>query len=326
MTPRAGRVLLACLLVASAWMGGASSAQGAAAADPDLIRLTAALDALESDPALADAAALERFKARQALARLQSARSRDREHVLFLAAAWVEAAQDAAHADVLLRQSAQLDRERDQIMLEASRRDAEMARREADRLRLQSLAREEEAQRLAQTMELDRLAAEQSAADVQAQASQALKLAEARARETQLARKEAELAAAVAADSLEAGAAPPPSRKAGNKTIYTLAGTAFNSGSSSLSAAAQASLRRLASAVGKKKSVRVEAHTDSQGGDAANLVLSQRRADAVRQVLLAGGLTAARVKAVGKGEAEPLADNGTADGRARNRRVEIVVE
>lgn len=326
MTARASRVLLACLLVAGTSMGGASPAQGAAAADPDLVRLAAVLDALENDPALADTAALERFKARQALARLQSARWRDREHALILANAWVEAAQDAAQAEVLLRQSAQLDRERDQIMLEASRRDAEMARREADRLRLQSLAREEEAQRLAQSMELDRLAAEQSAADVQAQASQALKLADARARETALARKEAELAAAIAADSLEADAAPPPSRRSGNKTIYTLAGTAFASGSSSLSAAAQASLRRLASAMGKKKSIRVEAHTDSQGADAANLVLSQRRADAVRQVLLAGGLTAARVKAVGKGEADPLADNGTADGRARNRRVEIVVE
>lgn len=323
------RFMFACLLSSGAWLGGASLAQAASAPNPDVARLTAALGALDNDPALADKAGLERFKARQALATLQTARSRDRGHALILADAWAEAAQDAAQAELLMQQSAQLDRERDQIMIEASRRDAEMARREADRLRLQNLAREEEAQRLSQSMEQDRLAAEQSAADAEAanaQASQALKLADARARETVLARKEAELAAAVAADSLEAGASPPPSRQSGNRTIYTLAGTAFASGSAKLTAAAQASLRRMAAAVGSKKSVRIEANTDSQGAEAANLALSQKRADAVRQVLLATGLEPGRLKAVGKGEADPLVDNGTAEGRARNRRVEIVLE
>ncbi len=82
----------------------------------------------------------------------------------------------------------------------------------------------------------------------------------------------------------------------------------------------------MADAVGGKKSVRVEAHTDSQGADAANLALSQQRADAVRQALLAAGLSPGRVKAIGKGESDPLTDNGTAEGRARNRRVEMIVE
>jgi outer membrane protein OmpA-like peptidoglycan-associated protein len=313
-------------LLACGCLQGASAAKAAENADPDVVRLVAVLNALEADPALADKAALERFKARQALANLQVARSRDRPHALILANAWVEAAQDAAQAEMLAQQSRTLDQERDQILIQASRRDAEMARREADRLRLQSLAREEEAQRLAESMEQDRLAAEQSTADVQAQASQALKLADARARETALARKEAELAAAVAADSLESRATPPPSRRVGNRTIYTLPGTAFASGSTSLTAAARASLMRMAAAVGNKKSVRIEAHTDSQGADAANLTLSQKRAEAVRQVLVGAGMPAARIKAVGKGETTPLADNGSAEGRARNRRVEIVVE
>ena len=158
------------------------------------------------------------------------------------------------------------------------------------------------------------------------QASQALKLADARAREAELARKEAELAAAVAADSAGGDASPPPSRQSGNRTIYTLPGSAFASGSARLTATAQASLQRMAKAVGGQKSVRVEAHTDSQGADAANLALSQQRADAVRQVLLAAGLSSARVKATGKGESDPLTSNGTAEGRARNRRVEMIVE
>ena len=315
--------LLACLLVA-AWLGGAGASIAAEAVDPDVARLNDALAALDGDPALADKAGLERFKARQALATLIAARKRDRDHALVLANAWVEAAQDAAQAEVLMEQASQLDR--DQIMLEASRRDAELARREADRLRVQTLAREEEAQRLAESVEAERLAAEQSAANAQATSSQALKLADARAHETELARKEAELAAALAADSLEADAASPPARQAGNRTIYTLPGSAFASGSVQPSAPAQASLRRLAADIGKRKSVRIEAHTDSQGADAANLTLSQKRADAVRQVLLTAGVSAARLTAVGKGEADPVADNASAEGRARNRRVEIIVE
>lgn len=308
------------------WMGAATAAP---AADPDAARLSASLAALDADPTLADRARLERFKAAQAVATLQAARSRDRAHALVLAEAWVAAAQDAAQAEELLEQSRQLDRERDQILVDASRRDAELAGREADRLRMQALAREEEATRLAQQQEEDRLAAEMSAADADvanAQASQAMKLAEARARETELARREAELVAAVAADSAGNEAALPPSRRTGNRTIYTLPGSAFGSGSASLGANAQSSLRRLASAVSGRRSIRIEAHTDSQGADASNLSLSHKRADAVRQALQAAGIPAARLVAVGKGEADPATDNTSAEGRARNRRVEIIVQ
>ena len=323
--PRASWLAL-CMVAAAALCAG--HAQAASAPDADVQRLSALLSGLDADPGLTERASLERFKARQAIAALQAGRSRDRAHQLLLADAWVEAAQSAAQAELLMQQSAQLDRERDQIMIEASRRDAEAARREADLLRLQSLAREEEAQRIAETMEQDRLTAEQSAADLDAataQASQAMKLAEARARETALARREAELAAAVAADSMAAGTSAPPSRRIGARTVYTLAGTAFASGSATLTAAAQASVRRLAATVGRK-SVRVEAHTDSQGSDAANLALSQRRAEAVRQVLVASGVAAGRVTARGKGEVDPSADNASAGGRARNRRVEVILE
>ena len=318
---RAGRVLLLAALLAG--FMAAPLADAARPPDPDALRLEAALAAMDADPGLADRAGLERLKARQSVAALQVARSRDREHALFLANAWVAAAQDAAQAELLAQQSAQLDRDRDQILLEASRRDAEQARREADQLRLQTLAREEEAQLLAEATEHERVAAEQSMADATAQASQTLKVADARARETELARREAELAAELAADSLQAGPVLPPSRKVGARTLYTLAGGAFASGSATLGAAAQASLRLLAGNLGRGKPIRIEAYTDSQGADAANLALSQRRADAVRQALAAAGVAANRMTAVGKGEAAPVADNASAVGRARNRRVEI---
>ncbi len=71
----------------------------------------------------------------------------------------------------------------------------------------------------------------------------------------------------------------------------------------------------------------VEGHTDSVGTDAYNQGLSERRANAVRDVLVNQyGLAAERVNAVGYGETRPVADNSTSEGRAINRRVEAEVE
>ena len=66
-------------------------------------------------------------------------------------------------------------------------------------------------------------------------------------------------------------------------------------------------------------------HTDSIGSDAYNQRLSVRRAEAVKAYLTSKGIEANRVYTEGKGEAQPVADNKTKDGRAKNRRVEIEV-
>ena len=71
----------------------------------------------------------------------------------------------------------------------------------------------------------------------------------------------------------------------------------------------------------------VEGHTDSVGTDAYNQKLSERRASAVREVLVNQyGVGGTRVNAVGYGESRPVADNATEEGRAINRRVEAEVE
>jgi len=290
-------------------------------------QLNARMATLESDPALGGRAELERWKARQSLAALGVAKSRERPHLLYIAQARVAAAEKAAQAEALMEQSAQLDRERDQIMLEASRLQAEAAQREADRLRRQALAQEEEQQRAAEQDAVERAQLEQDSANADAAKEQAMKLAEARAEETRLARKEAELAAALADDGGGASsAAPPPAKKTPKGTLYTLPGTAFASGSATLAPSAVASLRSLFKSIGAKKTLRVEAHTDDQGSDAVNQALSQRRAEAVKKALADAGIAASRITAVGKGEAAPVADNATAEGRARNRRVEIIVQ
>lgn len=69
----------------------------------------------------------------------------------------------------------------------------------------------------------------------------------------------------------------------------------------------------------------VVGHTDSSGKLAYNNTLSQQRAEQVKAFLLQQGLTAERVTAEGRGPAEPVADNKTAQGRAANRRVELVL-
>lgn len=281
-------------------------------------RLGAELRALDADPSLADLGGLERLQARQAIAQAQVAKRRDREHSVAIARLRLESARIAAEADLLDGQSRQLDSERDQIMVEASRLEAEQARLESERLRLRSLAREEAAERAeaAQVVALEAAGAE---------TAQARKLAQARAREAELARKEAELAAAVAADEIP-DASPPPVRSVGGKQVYTLAGNAFGSGSANLTAQAQASLRALAGQLrGGSGRIAIEGHTDSQGADAANLALSRQRAEAVRRLFEDAGVPGARLSASGKGETAPVADNTSAEGRASNRRVEIIV-
>jgi outer membrane protein OmpA-like peptidoglycan-associated protein len=72
--------------------------------------------------------------------------------------------------------------------------------------------------------------------------------------------------------------------------------------------------------------IRIEGHTDSQGAAPSNLRLSQRRVEAVRAYLVEHhGLKAEQFIPVGYGESRPIADNGTAAGRQRNRRVEFNV-
>jgi outer membrane protein OmpA-like peptidoglycan-associated protein len=111
-------------------------------------------------------------------------------------------------------------------------------------------------------------------------------------------------------------------------TVITIPGSVlFASGKSTLLPGAQAKLNAVADALKDQADheIVVEGHTDTQGSDATNLELSQKRAQAVRDYLVAHGVPTSRVRAQGLGESKPVADNKTAEGRANNRRVEIIV-
>jgi OOP family OmpA-OmpF porin len=72
--------------------------------------------------------------------------------------------------------------------------------------------------------------------------------------------------------------------------------------------------------------IRLDGYTDSIGTDAYNMKLSERRATAVKDYLIKeAGIDSSKITVVGHGEADPVADNKTAEGRAKNRRVEISI-
>jgi outer membrane protein OmpA-like peptidoglycan-associated protein len=111
--------------------------------------------------------------------------------------------------------------------------------------------------------------------------------------------------------------------------VITLSGSVlFRSDEAVLITGAQSRLDQVADALlaSPDRNVVVEGYTDSQGAEDYNLELSQHRANAVRDYLVHKGYPAGRVQARGIGEGSPIADNATAEGRANNRRVEIVLE
>ena len=133
-------------------------------------------------------------------------------------------------------------------------------------------------------------------------------------------------AAAPAAPAARPAPAPAPLPPAATKVTYA-ADAFFDFDKSVLKPEGKAKLDDL---VGKVKGINLEViiavgHTDSVGVDAYNQKLSVRRAEAVKAYLVSKGIEKNRVYTEGKGEKQPVADNKTAEGRAKNRRVEIEV-
>jgi outer membrane protein OmpA-like peptidoglycan-associated protein len=89
----------------------------------------------------------------------------------------------------------------------------------------------------------------------------------------------------------------------------------------------QSDLRVLAQNLNRypNSTIQVVGHTDNTGSAAYNQDLSERRARAVASILAVNGVSQGRLTAVGRGEGEPIASNLTAQGRAQNRRVDIII-
>lgn len=154
-------------------------------------------------------------------------------------------------------------------------------------------------------------------------------LAQQRARqesEAEMRRKAAEKEAADAAAKLSDIASVKQEERG---TVLTLAGkVVFATGQAKLRPDSLEKLKRVAAALNDMPGGRmlvVEGHTDSVGSDPLNQRLSVNRAETVRNFLIQHGIKQSQIKAVGLGKTRPVADNETAEGRANNRRVEIIV-
>ena len=114
----------------------------------------------------------------------------------------------------------------------------------------------------------------------------------------------------------------------GEDVVVSLLGIKFPSGRSTIDDTNAPLMRKVTQALTlfPGASISIEGHTDANGSDSANLILSQDRADAVKQFLVANaGVNAEKVSSIGYGEVRPVATNETNDGRARNRRIDLII-
>lgn len=300
-----------------------SGAAQAAKDDLDLQRLTTSLNQLASDPTLGQYAQAEQSLARDAVNQLRDASRSERAHLLYMAERRVDLARAAAQLDDAQHRLNQLDREHDKILLQASRLDARATRQALERERLRNQLAQEETQRLQAQGE----AYSKAAAQAQAEAEQARKLAAAQAHAAKLARRQADLAE-TAARALRAQLEGMTAHRGSRGMQMTLEGMAFAPGHASLKSEARHHLGKLLQFVRGQphKQILIEGYTDSSGNAKANKTLSLKRAQSVRDALVAAGIKPSRIRVAGRGEADPVASNRTAAGRAQNRRVVVILK
>jgi outer membrane protein OmpA-like peptidoglycan-associated protein len=228
-----------------------------------------------------------------------------------LAAQSLAQLQDAERrrAEAELR-SAQLQLSEAQRLRDEAARLAEARRLEADTAQLRAEAQRQQERRLAAEAQAQQLAQTQAQVETERRAREE---AERRAAEA-LARLEREGEVGVREDA--------------RGTVLTLSGSVlFASGQAELLPSARNRLSEVADALKQSNSaITIEGHTDSMGPDAFNEDLSLRRAEQVRGFLLSRGVPPDRLTVRGLGEYRPVASNSTSEGRANNRRVEIVLQ
>jgi len=114
----------------------------------------------------------------------------------------------------------------------------------------------------------------------------------------------------------------------GNDIILRLIGLTFPVGKSTIEPQNFGLLTKVQQSINlfPNCTITIEGHTDSHGSDLKNMQLSQERSNAVSQYLLANmGIDASRINAVGYGESKPIANNETKEGRAKNRRIDVII-
>ena len=253
-------------------------------------------------------------------ARVMAAKARAEEEAQAKIAADKRAAEER---EAKAREDAKAEAQRRKAADEA-RAQAEAARADAERLKAEAEKAAAEAAQAKQEAEAARAAA---LADQQA-ALQQKKAAEAdaeRARQA-AARAEAEKAD-LRAQLLNQLNSILQTQDSARGLIVQMSDVLFDTGSATLKSGAREKLAKISGILLAHPglNLQIEGHTDSVGSDEFNQQLSERRADSVRDFLAEQGVPASSITARGFGKTQPVASNDTAEGRQRNRRVELVV-
>jgi outer membrane protein OmpA-like peptidoglycan-associated protein len=316
-----------------------------------LERARAAYSKAQADPKIAANAQVALYEASQALQKAEQARNREEmEYLAYMAERKAQLATAIAEQKMAENEITRLSEEKDKIVLEAREREIKSAKSEAEARALEAQRARKEAEALARQAETARKEAEARALQIEQakteaearalelekarkdaeakalEAEQAKKETEARQREAEIARLQAEEAVAKR-QQLESEIKELKAKQTERGIILTLGDILFAAGKSVLMPAAADTIDKLAAFLKKysNRTVLIEGHTDSVGGETYNLGLSQQRADAVKAALIAKGVSEDRIKTKGYGESQPVASNATSGGRQLNRRVEIVI-
>ena len=299
--------------------------------DLALDRVRGELDNLKSNTELAGYAPLALGEAERALRKAELATGDDlyRSYLVYMADRRIQIARAMAEREQHEQILDELKKQNSDMLIKASQLEADHARLEAERARLLVATTAEDAERareekeLAQQNEAESARAAQLSAE---EADQARRLAESRASEADLARLEAELASQQVT-SLTRQLENLQLRETESGVVVTLGDVLFASGQAQLVEGGRSSLEEVVDLLQTEpnKKIRVEGHTDSLGEADANLLLSEQRAQAVLDALVSLGVASERISALGMGEDFPIASNEDEDGRARNRRVDVIL-
>ena len=260
-------------------------------------------------------------------ARVMAVKQKAEEDAQAKAAADKKAAEEQAAAEIKRRQDAELARQQaEAAKADAIRMKQEAEKAAADAARQKAEAEQATAAAVAQ-QQAAQAAAEQAARDKAAAVDQQ-RAAEAEAEKARQAAAKAEAEKAdLRAQLLNQLNSILQTRDSARGLIVNMSDVLFDTGSYTLKPGAREKLAKISGIVLAHPglNLQIEGHTDSVGTDEFNQQLSERRADSVRDFLAEQGVPASSITAKGFGKTQPVASNDTAEGRQRNRRVELVV-
>lgn len=292
-SPRAFGKTLIAIAVAAALLAACATAptkpDGAVAVRNKLIQL-------QSNPQLADRAPVAMKDAEMAVRAAEKPEIDESlaRHLVFIADRKVDTAKALAETALAEDQRTALNEQREKARLDSRTHEADVAKSQVASARADDAAQ--------------KLAADQSRADADAARAAA---ASSQAQSADLQRQIDDMHAKVTDRGV----------------VLTLGDVLFTSGQADLKSAATGNLNKLVTFLNNypNRRVVVEGYTDSLGSDDYNQGLSERRADGVKSYLVGQGIGSQRLTALGKGKSDPVASNGSADGRQQNRRVEVVI-